>query len=728
MNTKTCLGRYFWYWRHTNPYFWDSCNSWYRAPITCSTDELDACRSIRPFYIPRVILDVGPTSSITGLNARGGLVPEEFARTANQLASTLPFGTKDSSFTRGVRAATPEFFLMPRLAAALLATALICALSPTPTPSSDTLRGRVRNDIKYVFIIVQENHTFDQLFGLYPGMNGQWVENLGTRIAKTDDCQPDPMNAKNGKVPCQRPFLISASAGPNFASDAPDISGGPNDRDAQGASVNYGMMNGFLATAEGTATPLPAGASSNEQNKWANRHDQALGVEALYDCDTVPYLWNYAKNFVLFDHYFQAETGPSTPSNIQLFAAQIGQTEVASYERKRALPPQSVPIMQDINPPSPAPNLSFIAWYQPGETSQSYATMPVLLAPDMDRNARKSNAVGLIRRDMAKEARTSRPSVPWRWYEEGLYSGIGLAIHHVAPLYFDYINHDPSAFANKETLRDNTFNDGLVNDIKGTDPATQRKLPESGGVFWIKGAKVTTYGFSPADAHMAQYFTGDDDHPNEGNSDQQVADAYLATVINAIASSKYWNNSVIIVTWDDSGGFFDHLPPRSFGGPCPRDASGRSCGDGVRLPALLISPYAKTGVVVHAWADHGSVAKFVEYVFGLPHLADLPDEADGVAAGLTPADGNPSTSNLIEALDPDKLAGSASPNPPPMIRSPGVPPNMSCASLGIPPIPAPASIPSGFHTRGWHLVYGPKITKDGKKKTALIEAIPDDGD
>ena len=64
----------------------------------------------------------------------------------------------------------------------------------------------VRGKVKHVFVLVQENHTFDQLFGLFPGVNGQYVENLGTYLAQETDCQYDPQT-----LGCQRPFLISAN-------------------------------------------------------------------------------------------------------------------------------------------------------------------------------------------------------------------------------------------------------------------------------------------------------------------------------------------------------------------------------------------------------------------------------------------------------------------------------------------------------------------------------------
>ena len=212
-----------------------------------------------------------------------------------------------------------------------------------------------------------------------------------------------------------------------------------------------------------------------------------------------------------------------------------------------------------------------------------------------------------------------------------------------------------------------------------------------------------------SNASGKQYYVGDDDHPGSTSSDHQVAEAYLAEVINAIAQSKYWKDSVIIVTWDDSGGMYDHVPPPTWGSVCPQDRTGAeagyTCGGGVRIPAMVISPFSKTGVVVHDLADHGSVSKFIETVYGLPTLASLPDEQRGVAAGLAPADVDPSTSDLTDALDPAKLAGTAPPVPASLatIGAPSVPPAMNCSSLGITPISAPAPLPAGYQTAGGYL-------------------------
>jgi phospholipase C len=583
-----------------------------------------------------------------------------------------------------------------------------------------------RSRIKYVFVLVQENHTFDQLFGLFPGVNGQHVENLGTYLAQESDCQYDPET-----LGCQRPFLISANqSSQNYVPDAPDINGGNNGRYDQEFAIDRGKMDDFLVDDEGSTPPL--GPTPSPQQ--IESHNESIAIEGVYDCNTVPYLWYYAKNFALFDHYFQAETGPSSPSNVQLFSGQIGQTEEAAGEGTPSGPlstggySDGVPISNDDNPPPADLPFAVTSYTGDSATVQSYSTMPVLLSPQTDRAALKSKVVGYISQDLSKEAHSGRPSYGWAWYEEGLFSNNGLVAHHTAPLYFNFINDAESPFATKTTLRDNTQSNGLISDIQ------TGKLPPS-GVFWVKGGTNNSYGLVPADPIFTdnssgqKYYVGDDDHPGSGDADHQVAEAYLAEVINAIAKSKYWKESVIIVTWDDSGGFYDHVAPPEYGKTCPQDRSGPeagySCGDGVRLPALVISAFSKTGVVVHDLADHGSVSKFIEAIFGVPEFAQLPDEADGVKQGLSPADGDRATSDLFDALDSYKLQGNGL-NPPSLaeITSPGVPPSMSCSTLGITPIPAPTSLPAGYATAGYYL----HQQLEGTQKPVMLPRRNDDGD
>jgi phospholipase C len=85
---------------------------------------------------------------------------------------------------------------------------------------------------------------------------------------------------------------------------------------------------------------------------------------------------------------------------------------------------------------------------------------------------------------------------------------------------------------------------------------------------------------------------------------------YVTRLVNAVMRSRYWADSVIFITWDDYGGFYDHVPPPQM------DAYGY----GPRVPLLVISPYAKPGYVTHQQADLTAMLRFVEERFNLPHL------------------------------------------------------------------------------------------------------------
>jgi phospholipase C len=515
----------------------------------------------------------------------------------------------------------------------------------------------IQQKIKHVFVIVQENHSFDNYFGTYPGTPGQAVENLGTSLAASNDQQFDPATGTT-----QGPFTVTD----------PHINGGDQSTIGTDVKIDGGKMDNWLREEELGSTLAPAPVS-------ASTHAGALDMMAVYDCNTVPYLWYYAKNFTLFDHYFEADTGPSTPGNIQVFAAQTGQSELASGKGISSGPAggDGVPIINDNNPPNTiVPGIA--SYTGDNNTWQSYATLPVLLNSTQDAAA---TFTGFIPDDLTLEAKASK-SVGWGWFEEGLVSGTGNVPHHVAPLYFDYIQHNPAFYAN---LHDNTPTSGLLPAITGGT------LPSS-GVFWVKGGKVDQFGFRPANGDTN--FLGDDDHPGSGNSDHQVGEAYVATLINAIAKSQYWQDSVIILTWDDMGGFFDHVPPAAYEN-CPTNG-GAPCGDGPRLPMLIISPYSKTGQVVHDYNDAASISKFIELVFNLPTLGSLPDEAPYEPEG--PRDINSRIGDLTGALDPSKLAGFTALNPATLATIPGpsVPPAMTCATLGLTPSPVLPGPPSGY--------------------------------
>jgi phospholipase C len=93
---------------------------------------------------------------------------------------------------------------------------------------------------------------------------------------------------------------------------------------------------------------------------------------------------------------------------------------------------------------------------------------------------------------------------------------------------------------------------------------------------------------------------------------------YVTYLVNAIMRSNAWMDSVIIITWDDYGGFYDHVAPPSVD----------QFGYGLRVPALVISPFARPGFICHTRLDFTSPLKLIEQRFGLGPLASCDKEAN----------------------------------------------------------------------------------------------------
>jgi phospholipase C len=106
----------------------------------------------------------------------------------------------------------------------------------------------------------------------------------------------------------------------------------------------------------------------------------------------------------------------------------------------------------------------------------------------------------------------------------------------------------------------------------------------------------------------------DSDHPGWPTD---TGPSWVASVVNAVGNSKYWNSTVILVTWDDWGGFYDHVKPPHL------DYQGL----GFRVPLLAISAYSKSGYVSHSQYEFGSILKFAEDNWNLGTLHHTDERA-----------------------------------------------------------------------------------------------------
>jgi phospholipase C len=550
---------------------------------------------------------------------------------------------------------------------ALLFVALSLASSAIPTrigqqaSNGSRFVDNLRAHIHHVFVIYQENRSFDSYFGTFPG-----ADNLATAETSGNGFrQYDPV----GKT-WVTPFRIGAAdtADPNHS------------REVLIAKSDHGRMDRFVA--------------EEEQNLIAHGASRAYARQvglldmAHEDCRTIPFLWLYAHRFTIYDHIFQAMYGPSTPGNIDLIAGQTGQTQWARHPKEAEPPDMSSPgepVLNDLDP----------AWgpYAHGappvrQLDQTYATVLLTLFGSKAVLAKVDSDA--VRQDIGMLSKLGEKEIPWAWYQEGFGKGLGndhpgYIAHHDAPQYFGYVRLNQPLWSGVHGLRD------FFTTID------RHELP-SRSVDFIKGGSHNPFGWRPADpaANVQAHFLGDDDHPSY--SDSQLSEALVAKVVDAVARSPYWSDSAILILWDDSGGFYDHVSPPEFE-KCPDE---RPCGDGPRIPFILISPYARSGGVDSAPGDQASFPKFLDILFRLPALASLPDEKPYLPEG--PRDANPRLTNLLGGFDPARLAGTKPPIsatqaeiPDPVVNT--FPPPMTCSEIGVKPVTlgVTSAPPRGFN-------------------------------
>jgi phospholipase C len=512
---------------------------------------------------------------------------------------------------------------------------------------------RLQQRVKYVFVLYQENRSFDSYFGTFPGADGLFSKSR----AQTSGFVQRIKNV-DGSYSNISPFRIGPEL---YAADTDDVNHShPGLVEKVDVSPTGPLMDKFALGEEALK-----GAPGTKLTPLQIKQYGELTM-AYEDCDTVPLLWNYANRFTLFDHIFQSYLGPSTPGNLTIIGAQAGETQYALHLNEgytdNGGSAAGVPVLND-NDPAFGPYDDGTA---PAKTAinLTYATLPFTLAGPLLPNVLRSDKNSAVDfADLHEDYGyvSHQPNgAGWGWFQEG-YQGEPLSSyisHHNGPQYFGYVANSI------ERYKLHGLGDFAAALRTGTLPRP--------GVFYVKGGFQNIMGLKPVAPYPAVQtnFTGDDDHP--GYSDAQISEALVAANVNAIVRSKYWPQSAIIVTYDDSEGDYDHVPPplRSIGpgiGNSPADF----LSDGPRVPLIVISPFAKEHRVVHAYGDQGSVVKFIDTVFGLTPLSDLPDEQRARRAGeyagkfnYGPDDGEDSgISDLLEAFDPGRLYGFRAPLP-----------------------------------------------------------------
>jgi len=338
--------------------------------------------------------------------------------------------------------------------------------------------------VKHFVVLLQENHTFDNYFGTYPGADG---------IPK-HVCMP--LNRANGPRPCVSPFHIGNRSIVDL--DHSELSAR---RD-----LNGGQMDGFVAA----------------QRLRSVNPKQAMGY---YNGSDLPFYWNMADRYVLFDHFFSSALGGSWINHVYWMAAGVG-------NGADSVPHGGLAITTIFDRLQQA-GLSWKFYVQHYNPSITYRTLRRLKNPN-----RASQAVWCPLLDIPRYL--DRPALR----------------SHIVDL--------------SQYYRD--MRDGTLPDVSYVAPS------------------------------------GASEHPP---GSLETGQRFVRGLVNSLMASDEWNSSAFMIAYDDWGGWYDHVrPPR-------RDAN----GDGFRVPAMLVSPYARQHVIIHTPLDFTSMLKFIEQNWRLRPLS-----------------------------------------------------------------------------------------------------------
>jgi phospholipase C len=427
---------------------------------------------------------------------------------------------------------TSRFSLARRLTSAGAVTFRVMpAMNTSGARPSRTLSLAVSDihKIKHVVVIMQENRSFDQYFGTFPGANG--IPGVAGNPGKMP-CVPDPLGQH-----CSRPFHDRNDK--NFGGPHGEVNASA-DMDCSNLATRSGCkMDGFVAQAERgkTCSTLAPGCSPCKGS--GNKQGGCLDAMGYHTDADIPNYWTYAHDFVLQDRMFEPNRSWSLPQHLFLvseWAAVCGST-----------------VSSCANNPSMDPG-KFLSAANNGTLQYRWTDITYLL-----------HHFGVSWRyyvfkgtepDCEQDTQMTCSSKPQSAKTPGIWNPL--------PSFTD-VSSD-SQGSNVESLS------ALFSAAKaGTLPA----------VSWVVPNGTVS------------------EHPTGRVSAGQT---YVTGLINTIMQSPEWKSTAIFVSWDDWGGFYDHVVPPAV------DQNGY----GLRVPAMVISPYARKGYIDHQTLSHDAYNKFIE--------------------------------------------------------------------------------------------------------------------
>ena len=422
--------------------------------------------------------------------------------------------------------------------------------------------------IGHIVIVFTENRSFDHVFGAYPDPRVEGLSSPGAKIPQVDrdgsilSQLPFPFHDPRIPAPLPNaPFALDA-----VLKDAPEKIDPTHEFYQEQEQINGGRMDRFVET-------------SNAGGLVMGYFGKDSGLEQ----------WKLAKEFTLADHFFHAAYGGSMLNHFYLICA---------CAPRYPNPPADLTPLLDADgrlarfETSPASAMAGAPkWRRSGKvTFDGYAYGKFLpFAPIAPGEARPPDEILPMQLAPTIGEALDEKGVSWAWYAGGWDDAVsGRARPYREPDYFQ-IHHQPFAYFQAYAPGAKAREEHLRDEAEFLKAAKDGNLPE-----------VTFY-------KPIGRLNGHPKYSRYNDSDRKIAE-----IVAALRASPNWKDMLVIIAADENGGYWDHVAPPEID----------RFGPGARVPALIVSPFARKGFVDKTVYDTTSILRTIETRFGLRPLGE----------------------------------------------------------------------------------------------------------
>lgn len=416
--------------------------------------------------------------------------------------------------------------------------------------------------INHIIVFYLENHSFDNVLGTFPDADG--IANAGKNATQID---------AQGKPYVMLPRVMNdKEPDPRFPDALPN---------APFLMTKYAPISEKIGDPVHRFYQTQAQMDGGKMDKFAQISNTGGLVMGYYEEKDAP-LWQYAQKYTLADHFFTGAFGGSMLNHFWLVCACTPNYPHAP-EKLHAQLDAKGNLMRD---GALSPEGDVINTIQP----RGFPYDPKVNDPAMRLPASNLPTIG---------DRLSEKHIDWAWYA----GDWNQALSQTNPPPFFPYHHQPFIY--------------FANYAEGTSGRAQHLKDETDLIAGIeKGLLPPVVFYKPSGTF--------DWHPGYTKLDE--SERHVFDLVSKIEKSLLWKDSVIIITFDDAGGFWDHVAP----------PKGDRFGPGERVPTLIISPFAKRGFIDHTTYDTTSILKLIETKYDIKPLSDRDAKANDLRNALQP--------------------------------------------------------------------------------------------